>query len=249
MIEAIDIHKSFGNLEVLHGISLKIEPGCITALLGPSGAGKTTLMQIMGTLMTTDSGKVLYDGKEVTGLKDKELSAFRNRNIGFVFQFHQLLPEFNAVENVMLPALIEGKSRSEAKRRASELLDSLGLGDRLRHRPSQLSGGECQRVAVARALVNNPEVVFADEPTGSLDPRNRDEIKSLFTSLCTDFGQTFVIVTHDLSLASTAHRIVRMDGGTIIAEETNHKESADVINEPEAEAGNEIPMAQDSEII
>lgn len=220
MIEAIDIHKSFGNLEVLHGISLTIDRGGITTLLGPSGAGKTTLMQVIGTLMAPDRGRVLYDGEEITGLSDKRLSAFRNRHIGFVFQFHQLLPEFNALENVMLPALIGGASRRDASRRAAELLDTLGLSGRADHKPSQLSGGECQRVAVARALVNKPSVVFADEPTGSLDPRNRDEIKSLFASLCADFGHTFVIVTHDLSLASIAHRVVRMDDGVIIADET-----------------------------
>lgn len=223
MIEAIDIHKSFGNLEVLHGISLTIDRGGITTLLGPSGAGKTTLMQVVGTLMAPDRGRVLYDGEEITGLSDKRLSAFRNRHIGFVFQFHQLLPEFNALENVMLPALIGGASRRDASRRAAELLDTLGLSGRADHKPSQLSGGECQRVAVARALVNKPSVVFADEPTGSLDPRNRDEIKSLFASLCADFGHTFVIVTHDLSLASIAHRVVRMDDGVIIADETNSR--------------------------
>lgn len=234
MIEAIDIHKSFGRLEVLHGINLTIEPGKITTLLGPSGAGKTTLMQIMGTLMAPDKGRVLYDGKEVTGLSDSRLSAFRNRHIGFVFQFHQLLPEFNAVENVMLPALIGGASRRAARERAASLLEMLGLADRISHKPSQLSGGECQRVAVARALVNKPSVVFADEPTGSLDPRNRDEIKRLFASLCVDYGQTFVIVTHDLSLASIAQRVVRMDDGMIISDETipddaNQDASADVI--------------------
>lgn len=236
MIKAIDIHKSFGQLEVLHGINLDIEPKQITTLLGPSGAGKTTLMQVTGTLMPPDKGSVLYDGEEVTGLSDKKLSAFRNRHIGFVFQFHQLLPEFSAVENVMLPALIGGAARSAARKKASELLDMLGLSDRLTHKPSQLSGGECQRVAVARALVNEPAVVFADEPTGSLDPRNRDEIKNLFTMLCRDYGHTFVIVTHDLSLASIAHRLVKMDDGRIIAEEQtgeslNQEEGEGVITE------------------
>lgn len=220
MIEAFDIHKSFGSLEVLHGISLDIRSGGITTLLGPSGAGKTTLMQVIGTLMAPDRGRVLYDGEDVTGLSDKRLSAFRNRHIGFVFQFHQLLPEFSAMENVMLPALIGGASRRDASRRAAELLETLGLAERGGHKPSQLSGGECQRVAVARALVNKPSVVFADEPTGSLDPRNRDEIKNLFASLCADYGHTFVIVTHDLSLASIAHRVVRMDDGVIISDET-----------------------------
>lgn len=220
MIEAIDLHKSFGRLEVLRGITLDIAPGEITAFLGPSGAGKTTLLQVLGTLMSPDSGRVLYDGKDVTQLNDKQLSAFRNRHIGFVFQFHQLLPEFSALENVMLPALIGGSARTQAKARASELLGLLGLGDRMSHRPAQLSGGECQRVAVARALVNKPAVVFADEPTGSLDPRNRDEIKSLFYSLCRDYGHTFVIVTHDLSLATIARRVVRMDDGIVTSDET-----------------------------
>lgn len=235
MIEAIDIRKHFGHLEVLRGISLRIDQGGITALLGPSGAGKTTLLQVMGTLLPPDGGSVLYSGEDVTRLPDGKLSAFRNRQIGFVFQYHQLLPEFSAVENVMLPALIGGASRHAARVRAAELLDRLGLADRMKHRPAHLSGGECQRVAVARALVNEPAVVFADEPTGSLDARNRDEIKRLFSELCGEFNQTFVIVTHDLSLASIAHRVVRMDDGAVsaddpgdAAQQSNQPEGADV---------------------
>lgn len=232
MIEAIDIRKSFGRLEVLRDINLRIESGEITALLGPSGAGKTTLLQVMGTLMPPDSGRILYDGEEVTGRGDRALSDFRNRHIGFVFQFHQLLPEFNALENVMLPALIGGVSRKAAASRASELLERTGLAGRMDHKPSQLSGGECQRVAVARALVNRPSVIFADEPTGSLDTRNRDEIKQLFKSLCADFGHTIVIVTHDLSLASIAHRVVSMDDGRIIpADKANQPACEDVRKE------------------
>lgn len=226
MIEAKEIRKRFGTLEVLRDIDLHLEPGGITALLGPSGAGKTTLLQILGTLMQPDSGKVLYDGEDVTALKDKKLSAFRNRHIGFVFQFHQLLPEFSAEENVMLPAIIGGATRTDARRRADELLDVLGMSERLRHKPAQLSGGECQRVAVARALVNKPSVVFADEPTGSLDPVNRDEIRSLFARLNSEFGHTFVIVTHDLSLASIAGRVLRMDGGVISSDDLTANQSA-----------------------
>lgn len=224
MIEAINIKKSFGHLEVLRDINLRIEQGEITALLGPSGAGKTTLLQVMGTLMTPDSGSILYDGEDVTRLNDKRLSAFRNTHIGFVFQYHQLLPEFSARENVMLPALIGGASRHSAAARAEELLENLGLANRMNHKPAQLSGGECQRVAVARALVNKPSVIFADEPTGSLDPHNRDDIKQLFQRLCREYGHTIVIVTHDLSLASIADRLVKMDDGRIIPEENKTEE-------------------------
>ena len=218
---------------MLRDISLRIAPGGITALLGPSGAGKTTLLQILGTLMQPDGGRVLYDGEDVTRLKDRKLSAFRNRHIGFVFQFHQLLPEFSAEENVMLPALIGGATRSAARRRAQELLAMLGLEERLRHKPSQLSGGECQRVAVARALVNKPSVVFADEPTGSLDPVNRDDIRSLFASLSADYGHTFVIVTHDLSLATIAGRVLRMDGGKVTSDEEANQSARENVMEIE----------------
>lgn len=215
MIELIDIHRSFGSLEVLKGVSLEIPEREITAIVGPSGAGKTTLLQVAGTLLAPDSGRVVYDGEEVTRLPDKQLSAFRNRHIGFVFQFHQLLPEFDALGNVALPARIGGVRKSKAEARAMELLAMLGLAERARHRPAQLSGGECQRVAVARALINNPEVVFADEPTGSLDSHNRRELQTLFSTLCRDLGQTFVIVTHDPSLASIASNTVTMDDGFV----------------------------------
>lgn len=214
-----NIHKSFGSLEVLRGISLEVRSGHITSVTGPSGAGKTTLLQIMGTLDSPDKGRVLYDDLDVTTLPDKKLSAFRNNHIGFVFQFHQLLPEFTAVENVMLPALIGGLGRSEAERKAKELLDMLGVGARSHHKPAALSGGEKQRVAVARALVNNPDIVFADEPTGSLDSRNRDEIQQLFLDLRARFGQGFVIVTHDPELASAGESIIELrDGLTVDTE-------------------------------
>ena len=210
-----DIHKSFGELEVLRGISLDINPDEITAIVGASGAGKTTLLQIIGTLMKPDSGQVLYDGTEVTRLKDRQLSAFRCNHIGFVFQFHQLLPEFTALENVMLPALIAGTSRHDAERRAAELLASLDVADRATHRPTALSGGERQRVAVARALVNNPDIVLADEPTGSLDTRNRDEIIRIFRTLQERLGRGFVVVTHDLGFASIASRVITMTDGMV----------------------------------
>lgn len=210
-----NIKKSFGNLEVLRDISLELKSGEITSIVGPSGAGKTTLLQIMGTLDTPDSGRVLYDEFDVTRLPDKKLAEFRNRHIGFVFQFHQLLPEFTAQENVMLPALIGGAGKSEAAARAVELLNTLGVGERLHHKPSALSGGEKQRVAVARALINNPDIVFADEPTGSLDSRNRDEIQQLFLDLRVRFEQTFVIVTHDPELARAADRIIELRDGLV----------------------------------
>ena len=251
MIEAKNLHKSFGKLEVLKGIDLNISSGEITTFLGPSGAGKTTLLQVLGTLMPPDVGQVLYEGKDVTGLSDKMLSEFRNRHIGFVFQFHQLLSEFSAAENVMLPALIGGTSKKDARKRSEELLSLLGLSDRINHKPSQLSGGEAQRVAVARALINNPGVVFADEPTGSLDPQNRLEIQNLFASLCEEFGHTFVIVTHDLSLASIAHRVIKMDDGIIISDESTGKMSnqegmKDVIEMKEEFSG-EKPDMEDSD--
>ena len=195
MIEVTDIHKSFDKLQVIKGVSLSIHDGEMLAIVGPSGAGKTTLLQIVGTLERADSGSVKFDGEEITGLKDSKLARFRNRNMGFVFQFHQLLPELSLEENVALPALIGGTKRSEAFSHARKLLDELGLGNRLDHRPSQLSGGERQRAAVARALVNDPKVILADEPTGSLDSHNREELYKLFFDLRDATGKTFIIVT------------------------------------------------------
>lgn len=218
MLEIIDINKHYGSLHVLKDVNLTIGEKEIVTILGPSGAGKTTLLQIAGTLDTPDSGRILYDGKAVQGLSDKKLSAFRNSHIGFIFQFHQLLSEFSARENVALPAMIGGMSRAKALRRADELLDLLGLVDRRQHKPAQLSGGERQRTAVARALVNNPRVVFADEPTGSLDSRNRDEIQELFSSLRDSLGQTFVIVTHDPTLSDIADRTIHMADGRVVLE-------------------------------
>ena len=218
MLEIIDINKHYGSLHVLKDVNLTIGEKEIVTILGPSGAGKTTLLQIAGTLDTPDSGRILYDGEAVQGLSDKKLSAFRNSHIAFIFQFHQLLSEFSARENVALPAMIGGMSRAKALRRADELLDLLGLADRRQHKPAQLSGGERQRTAVARALVNNPRVVFADEPTGSLDSRNRDEIQELFSSLRDSLGQTFVIVTHDPSLSGIADRTIHMADGRVVLE-------------------------------
>ena len=215
MIRLESIRKSFGDLEVLRGIDLTIEKGEILAVVGPSGAGKTTLLQIAGTLEKPSSGQVIYDDTDITRLNDRKLSAFRNANIGFVFQFHQLLPEFTALENVAIPALIGGVSKSKAEARASELLEILGLTDRMRHKPAQLSGGEKQRVAIARAIVNSPSVVFADEPTGSLDSRNRDEIRQIIQTLRENLQQTFVIVTHDTSIAGFADRTVTLVDGIV----------------------------------
>ncbi|MDR1783137.1 MAG: ABC transporter ATP-binding protein [Dysgonamonadaceae bacterium] len=209
-----NIRKSFGALQVLKGIDLSIEQGEIVAIVGPSGAGKTTLLQILGTLDKPDSGTVIYDDVDVNSLNDKELAAFRNKNIGFIFQFHQLLPEFTALENVMIPALIGKVRQSEAEKRAKKILDFLGLKDRVGHKPAELSGGEKQRVAVARALVNEPSVILADEPSGSLDTKNKDELHRLFFDLRKEFNQTFIIVTHDMQLAELADRMVKMrDGG------------------------------------
>lgn len=230
MIELVDIHKSYGPaasktadkpVEVLKGVSLAIEPGRMTAILGPSGAGKSTLLNILGTLETPDAGHVLYDGEDVTRLGDKELSRFRNRNIGFVFQTHRLLPEFNIVENVAMPALIAGEKSTPAMHKARQLLERLGLAHRLEHKPAQLSGGECQRAAVARALINDPAVILADEPTGSLDSHNRCELQQLFTQLRDRLGTTFVIVTHDSSLAGQADRVVSLADGRIAADTSN----------------------------
>ena len=213
MITLQDIHKSFGTLEVLKGIDLTINKGEIVSIVGPSGAGKTTLLQIIGTLDRPDRGNVLFDGIDVSGYKEKQLSAFRNRHIGFVFQFNQLLPEFTAVENVMMPALINGTSMTDARSRAMEMLDYLRLTDRATHKPSELSGGEKQRVAVARALVNHPQVILADEPSGSLDTQNKEELHQLFFDLRREMGQTFIIVTHDESLAATTDRTIRLRDG------------------------------------
>ena len=218
MIEARNIIKRYGDLEVLRSVSVTIGNGEIVAIVGPSGAGKTTLLQIIGTLDAPQSGQVLYDGTDVLKLKQRELAHFRNRNIGFVFQFHQLLPEFTPLENVAIPALIGGDKRADAYDRARQLLDDLGLSSRLEHKPSQLSGGERQRVAVARALINNPKVVLADEPSGSLDTHNKLELHQLFFDLRDKFHQTFVIVTHDETLASNANvdRVLRMRDGMIV---------------------------------
>ena len=215
MIQVRDISKSYGNLQVLSDINLDIMKSEIVSIVCPSGAGKTTLLQIIGTLERPDSGKVLYDGEDVMSLKDARLAKFRNRNIGFVFQFHQLLPEFTVVENVAMPALIGGSSRAAAFSKAKELIEYLGLADRADHRPAQLSGGERQRAAVARALVNSPRVVLADEPSGSLDSHNRRELHKLFFDLRRDMGHTFVIVTHDESLAADTDRIIHMRDGHI----------------------------------
>ncbi len=216
MIEANGINKHYGQLHVLRDVSLSIGRQEIVSIVGRSGAGKTTLLQILGTLDAPDSGTVEYDGQNVLKLKERDLAHFRNRNIGFVFQFHQLLPEFTAIENVMIPALIGGDKQGDAHRRAMELLDYMGLASRTDHKPAQLSGGERQRVAVARALVNRPAVVFADEPSGSLDSENKEELHRLFFNLRDEMKQTFVIVTHDETLARGADRIIHMNDGMII---------------------------------
>ena len=215
MIKVQGITKCFGNLQVLKGIDLAIGRGEIVSIVGPSGAGKTTLLQIMGTLDKADAGTIEIAGTSVMGMKEKELSAFRNRNIGFVFQFHQLLPEFTALENVMIPALIGGTSSGDAMKRAKETLALLDLSERISHKPAELSGGEKQRVAVARALINNPSVIFADEPSGSLDTHNKDELHRLFFDLREKLGQTFVIVTHDEGLAGMTDRTIHMVDGRI----------------------------------
>ncbi|MBE6273747.1 MAG: ABC transporter ATP-binding protein [Bacteroides sp.] len=215
MIEIQGITKSFGELQVLKGIDLIINKGEVVSIVGPSGAGKTTLLQIMGTLDKADVGSVVINGVEVGKLKEKELSAFRNKQIGFVFQFHQLLPEFTALENVMIPALIAGTSSGEAMRRAKDTLEMMGLAERASHKPAELSGGEKQRVAVARALINHPAVIFADEPSGSLDSKNKEELHQLFFDLREKLGQTFVIVTHDEGLAQLTDRTIHMVDGRI----------------------------------
>ena len=215
MITLKNITKSFGTLQVLKGIDLQIEKGEVVSIVGPSGAGKTTLLQIMGTLDTPDTGSVLIGDTDVTQLSQKEMARFRNQHLGFVFQFHQLLPEFTALENVMIPALIANRSQKETKERAKELLDFLGLSDRAEHKPNELSGGEKQRVAVARALMNKPSVILADEPSGSLDSKNKAELHQLFFDLRDQLGQTFVIVTHDEALAVLTDRTIHLKDGMI----------------------------------
>lgn len=221
MITAKDIVRSYDGLRVVDGVSLSVADGEFVSIVGPSGAGKTTLLQIIGSLDRPDSGSVSYDGTEITSMGERELAAFRNRNMGFVFQFHQLLPEFTLTENVAMPAMIGGMGRRQALARAGELLVSLGLGERLDHRPSQLSGGERQRGAVARALINDPRVILADEPTGSLDSHNRRELLELFARLRDTTGKTLIIVTHDESLALSADRVIRMADGHILSSPDN----------------------------
>ena len=220
MIDTKGITKSFGSLQVLKGIDLHINKGEVVSIVGPSGAGKTTLLQIIGTLDRPDSGSVRVDGIDTTTLSQKQLSDFRNRHIGFVFQFHQLLPEFTAIENIMIPAYIAGTPNKAARQRAEELLGFMGLSDRATHKPSELSGGEKQRVAVARALVNNPAVILADEPSGSLDSQNKEELHKLFFDLREQYGQTFVIVTHDEQLARLTDRTIQMRDGLLVPAET-----------------------------
>lgn len=218
MIEIKGINKSYGSLQVLRDVNATIGNGEIVSIVGPSGAGKTTLLQIAGTLDTPDRGRVIYDGVDVLSLSEKKLSAFRNSHIGFVFQFHQLLPEFTALENVAIPALIKGDRAADAYKRAAELIDYMGLSGRADHKPAALSGGEKQRIAVARALMNRPSVIFADEPSGSLDSRNKEELHRLFFDLRREFSQTFVIVTHDESLAMMCDRVLTMHDGVIVSD-------------------------------
>ncbi|MCQ2229388.1 MAG: ABC transporter ATP-binding protein [Bacteroidales bacterium] len=215
MVKAEDIKKSFGSLEVLKGINLHIGKGEVVSIVGASGAGKTTLLQILGSLDKPTTGRVYIDGTDLSTLNERDMSDFRNKHIGFVFQFHQLLPEFTALENVMLPALIGGKSKREAEKEAHELLEFLNLAERADHKPSEMSGGEKQRVAIARALINHPSVVFADEPSGNLDSHNAEELQRLFFSLREKYGQTFIIVTHDMHLASMCDRMIKIKDGLV----------------------------------
>lgn len=217
MIEVKNIHKSFGSLEVLKGVDLQVKKGEIVSIIGQSGAGKTTLLQIIGTLDNPDQGEVVIDGVNVLELKEKELAEFRNKHIGFIFQFHQLLPEFDALENVMMPALIARRSEQEAKERAHMLLNELGLADRLHHKPNELSGGEKQRVAAARAMMMQPTVILADEPSGSLDSKNKSELHKLLLDMRDKYGQTIIIVTHDKELAAISDRVIEMRDGKTMA--------------------------------
>jgi lipoprotein-releasing system ATP-binding protein len=225
LIKAVNIKKSFGSLQVLKGIDLIIPMGKIYSIVGASGAGKTTLLQIIGTLSNPDSGEVFYGDKKISSLSERELSAFRNREIGFVFQFHHLLPEFTALENICIPAFIAGNSKRKAEKEAMKLIDYLGLSERSSHKPSELSGGEKQRVAVARALINNPSVVLADEPSGNLDSANREELHDLLFKLRDDFNQTFVIVTHDDQFADRSDKIIHIKDGII---DKNYQEKAEI---------------------
>lgn len=245
MIDIKGITKSFGSLQVLKGIDLHIDKGEVVSIVGPSGAGKTTLLQIIGTLDKPDSGQIIIDGTDVSSLSHKKLSEFRNQHIGFVFQFHQLLPEFTALENIMIPAFIAGKSRSEAKKKAEELLDFMGLSDRAGHKPSELSGGEKQRVAVARALINNPAVILADEPSGSLDSKNKEELHQLFFNLRDKFGQTFVIVTHDEHLARITDRTIAMRDGMLETADINSNEAGETTESEEPKAETAVINAEE----
>lgn len=245
MIDIKGITKSFGSLQVLKGIDLHIDKGEVVSIVGPSGAGKTTLLQIIGTLDKPDSGQIIINGTDVSSLSRKKLSEFRNKHIGFVFQFHQLLPEFTALENIMIPAFIAGKSRSEAKKKAEELLDFMGLSDRAGHKPSELSGGEKQRVAVARALINNPAVILADEPSGSLDSKNKEELHQLFFNLRDKFGQTFVIVTHDEHLARITDRTIAMRDGMLETADNSSNEAGETSESEEPKTETAVINAEE----
>jgi lipoprotein-releasing system ATP-binding protein len=220
MIKGTNLSKSYGKLEVLKSVNVEIKQGEVVSITGPSGAGKSTLLQLLGTLDIPQNGSVSYDGVELSSLKSRKLASFRNQNIGFIFQFHHLLPEFTAIENVCMPAFILGMSKKEAKVRAEELLELLGLKGRMEHKPNELSGGEQQRVAVARALMNNPKVIFADEPSGNLDTDNAEELHKLFFKLRDELGQTFVIVTHNERLAAMADRVIQMKDGRVLSQDT-----------------------------